>query len=103
MDAAWPALCEMMEAAESHRGKEMERIMKDAMAQGDYLQIVEAGQRVFYSEGLVDENSYNDEEKRLEQRDTDERVSFPTAEMGQHVEFPDVALFDQAFYYDFFI
>ncbi len=52
--AAWTALGELMSEAEGHRAREMERLMEEAMAGGgrDYMRIIEAGQRVFYSEGV---------------------------------------------------
>ncbi|TQW01227.1 fungal specific transcription factor domain-containing protein [Cordyceps javanica] len=53
MDAAWPSLGGLMGAARAHRQEEMQRIMADAVASADYMRIIEAGQQVFYSEGLA--------------------------------------------------
>lgn len=51
LDPAWASLVKLMDAAREHREREMARLMGDAMAEGDYLQIIEAGQALFYSSG----------------------------------------------------
>ncbi|KAJ6784633.1 hypothetical protein PWT90_04489 [Aphanocladium album] len=98
VDAAWPALCGLMEAAGRHRAKEMERLLEDAMAGGDYMQIVEAGQRVFYSEGLVEDKSGQED-----QQDAKEWLNMPGVEMGHSVELFDGGQYEQALFYDCFI
>lgn len=50
-DPAWPSLCALMEAAAAHRDKEMARLMASALENGDFMQIIEAGQRLFYGHG----------------------------------------------------
>lgn len=88
-DPAWPALCRLMDVAERHRETEMVRIMADAMAQGDYMQIVEAGQRVFYSEGLGGGQRVNEHEGGIDgQRDGDDSVRVGSHDTGfaQNIE-----------------
>lgn len=65
-DPAWAALGRLMEAAEGQREREMQRLMGDAMAGGDYMQIIEAGQRVFYSEGFVSSTERQQEQILLD-------------------------------------
>ncbi|OAA74941.1 Zn(2)-C6 fungal-type DNA-binding domain protein [Akanthomyces lecanii RCEF 1005] len=90
-DPAWAALGKLMEAAEGQREREMQRLMGDAMAGGDYMRIIEAGQRVFYGEGLGGGVERQEEQIPLAKRDGEDvwEVNEAIGEPGSTYNWPD--------------